>query len=392
MIMRFAAMTGLGVYFLFALSGCPDAEHGNNTTTFAINLARTGQITSYAAGDDGDLQKGAVWPDWPDNRFTNADGTTPINGSVVVDQLTGLMWTKDGNAPGPQECNPGVNKSWQTALDYVSCLNTNSYLGYTDWRLPNINELDSLANLEYHPEYMSSWLNGQGFVNVQFYYYWSSTTSAGNALQAWEVFMGDGSLPLCQDKSTAYAVWPVRTGTATAPALTPATGQKTSYSPGDDGALQKGVAWPEPRFTNLDGTSPVTDGVAIDQLTGLMWSRDGNAPGPVSCGPATAKTWVAALDYIACLNANSYLGYSDWRLPNMFEMRSLVNAGESNIAVWLNTLGFTHQQAGYYWSSTTHLIQTDMAYIVDLQGGNVDRDLKTFDYGYIYVWPVRAGH
>ena len=41
-------------------------------------------------------------------------------------------------------------------------------------------------------------------------------------------------------------------------ALLPKTGQTTSYASGDDGALQMGVAWPNPRFKdNNDGT--ITD-------------------------------------------------------------------------------------------------------------------------------------
>lgn len=75
-----------------------------------IDLAKTGQTTSYATNDDGDLQIGVAWPE---PRFTNSDGSTPITGNVVVDQLTGLMWTKDGNLPGG-------TKTWQEALDYVA--------------------------------------------------------------------------------------------------------------------------------------------------------------------------------------------------------------------------------------------------------------------------------
>ncbi|MCW9078616.1 MAG: hypothetical protein OQK74_05525, partial [Gammaproteobacteria bacterium] len=42
------------------------------------------------------------------------------------------------------------------------------------------------------------------------------------------------------------------------PAPVAKTGQTSSWAPGDDGDLEKGVAWPSPRFTdNLDGT--VTD-------------------------------------------------------------------------------------------------------------------------------------
>ena len=51
-------------------------------------VAKTGQTTSYATGDDGDFEKGVAWPS---PRFTdNDDGT-------VCDHLTGLMWAKNAN-------------------------------------------------------------------------------------------------------------------------------------------------------------------------------------------------------------------------------------------------------------------------------------------------------
>jgi hypothetical protein len=48
----------------------------------------------------------------------------------------------------------------------------------------------------------------------------------------------------------------------------PKTGQTTSYASGDDGALQKGVAWPTPRFTDN------SNGTVTDKLTGLIWMKD----------------------------------------------------------------------------------------------------------------------
>ncbi|UCE55232.1 MAG: hypothetical protein JSV31_07260 [Desulfobacterales bacterium] len=51
-------------------------------------VAKTGQTDSYADCDDGDLEKGIVWPV---PRFTdNEDGT-------VTDNLTGLVWLKNAN-------------------------------------------------------------------------------------------------------------------------------------------------------------------------------------------------------------------------------------------------------------------------------------------------------
>ena len=62
-------------------------------------VEKTGQTTSYAAGDDGDLEKGVTWPS---PRFTdNTNGT-------VTDNLTGLIWLKNANCFG--------EKSWSAAL------------------------------------------------------------------------------------------------------------------------------------------------------------------------------------------------------------------------------------------------------------------------------------
>lgn len=173
-----------------------------------------------------------------------------------------------------------------------------------------------------------------------------------------------------------------------APADLPKTGQTTVYATGDDGGLQTGVAWPTPRFTNSDGTTPISGSIVVDQLTGLMWTKDGNAPGPAACSPGAAKTWQGALDYVACLNTNSYLGYTDWRLPNRKDMRSLVNYGQANSATWLNGQGFTNAQANNYWSSTTYANSTGSAWIVPVNDGYVYNDNTNFNY---YVWPVRAG-
>ena len=64
-------------------------------------------------------------------------------------------------------------------------------------------------------------------------------------------------------------------------ALVPETGQTATYAIGDDGQLEKGVAWPNPRFTyNGDGT-------VTDNLTGLIWLKDTNCRGQ--------RTWADAL-------------------------------------------------------------------------------------------------
>ena len=148
---------------------------------------------------------------------------------------------------------------------------------------------------------------------------------------------------------------------------------------GQDGEIQAGVAWPDPRFTD-NGDDTMTD-----NLTGLMWTKDANLPG-------ATKTWQEALDY--CNNL-TLAGYSDWRLPNVNELESLVNVNEADSAAWLIVQGFTNVQASNYWSSTTFAYYyTDNAWVIGLSYGYMDVVDKSSDYGHgwgDYVWPVRAG-
>jgi hypothetical protein len=159
----------------------------------------------------------------------------------------------------------------------------------------------------------------------------------------------------------------------------PRTGQTTSYATGDDGDLQKGLAWPYRRFTdNLDGT-------VTDNLTGLIWLKNADYL-------AATKTWADAL--IACntladdgteLTDRSSAG--DWRLPNIRELLSLVDYSRYNPAL-PSGHPFSDVQLGVYWSSTTEAIDMNQAWSVNLNVGSVNHELKPFTYS---VWPVRGG-
>ena len=181
----------------------------------------------------------------------------------------------------------------------------------------------------------------------------------------------------------------------------PRTGQMKCYDSagieipctgtGQDGDIQAGVAWPDPRFTSNADTT------IIDNLTGLVWGPDGNImptrdPGWDTDGAVNdgAVTWQHALDYVAKLNAENYLNYNDWRLPNVNELESLVNANETNSATWLVTQGFTNVQAYDYWSSTSSASSSGSVWVVFMWYGGVGPDYKSGNYDY-YVWPVRGG-
>lgn len=350
------------------------AECRLTVTEPAAKLARTGQNLTYAVGDDGFLQMGVVWPD---PRFIIPDNT--INGPLMLDQLTGLMWTNDTSSPGPAVCGPNLKKTWSEALKYVACLNSNSYLNYSDWRLPNINELRSLIDF--------------GKSSSDESLLWSSTVDTTHPERVWSMI---GSVVSPSDfMFVKHYVRPVRTDIYASLAALPKTGQTICYDPegsklvvpcagtGEDGETQSGVAWPSPRFIdNANGT-------ISDFLTGLIWPKDANTPGPEACAPNEKKSWQSALEYVSCLNINSYLGYSDWRLPNIIELFSIVNQAASSQSDWLIAQGFSGVQSLAYISSTTDAVAVaPFAWSVSMINGNVGPTDKPYS---VDVWPVRGG-
>ncbi|MDA3899082.1 MAG: DUF1566 domain-containing protein [Spirochaetes bacterium] len=150
-------------------------------------LPVTGQTTVHTANDDGTYQTGT---DAPSVRFSdNGNGT-------ITDNMTGLMWLQSPDS---------TKRGWRGAITYCEGLD---YASHSDWRLPTVNELETLAN--YSQSALSTWLNGQGFTNVQANYYWSSTTYAPSTPHAWYIDMNDGILKGDFNKTQTHYVWPVR--------------------------------------------------------------------------------------------------------------------------------------------------------------------------------------
>lgn len=351
----------------------------------------TAEITCPGPGDlffgqDGNIQAGLSWPT---PRFTDSSNGT------LIDNLTGLIWVKNANVMAdrdPSFDNDGTAGdgavTWDHALDYVKKLNQENYLGYNDWRLPNRNERESLTNAEYND---APWLQSVGFINVKDYNYWTSSTGANLRSYAW-LF---GTTSVSDLKTHFYYVHPVRSGSlGTVTVLQ--TGQTTCWDSsgiviscagtGQDGDLQTGAAWPSPRFIN-NGNETIKD-----NLTGLTWTSQANAPGPAACSPGTSKTWQNALSHITCLNNNNYKGFSDWRLPNRKELLSLVNLEASDHIGWLSSSGFTDLpggSVGYYWISTTASLNVSTAWIIEMLypalNNNAIKASQSFR-----VWPVRS--
>jgi len=161
------------------------------------------------------------------------------------------------------------------------------------------------------------------------------------------------------------------------PAKVPKTGQTTSYVTGDDGDYEKGVAWPNPRFTDNG------DGTVTDNLTGLMWTKDADFFGLIS--------WSDAIT--ACENlewgSNGCNLYTDWRLPNKKELDSLIDVSNYDPAL-PSGHPFTEVQNEIYWSATSYARSTGLALCTYMEHGYGTVMTKTNIAP--YVWPVRGGN
>lgn len=199
---------------------------------------------------------------------------------------------------------------------------------------------------------------------------------------------------------------------ATAPAQVPATGEV-----GGAAGATNGVAWPSQRF--VAGSGATADCIT-DKLTGLMWPKNGSIGFSNGSSPYTPLatpelsntnayrnkvTWSGTVSSkevftaITNLNTEKLCGYSDWRLPNKVELKSLINYGAVNPADWLmygtgnvsstacDGACFTNVQADFYWSSSSYAPNTNNAWCVDFNDGDVSANYRDSSH---YVWPVRS--
>lgn len=113
--------------------------------------------------------------------------------------------------------------------------------------------------------------------------------------------------------------------------------------------------------------------VTVDNRTGLMWVTN-----PVDAGISGTYTWESALTTCetGIGGGGSYAGYTDWRLPNIRELTSIMNYSGGNPAI--NTVYFLNTQSEAYWSSTTAVQATTNAWYSDFSNiGNLSYLLKT---------------
>ena len=260
-----------------------------------------------------------------DDAFYGQDahyaGATPSytqdKSGTVTDNVTGLMWQQAHN---PQRIN------WYQANQACESL---TLAGFTDWRLPSIKELFSIIDFRgvfgqraYLPDEFDIRPPASLSKNDPFAanhrpemmgQTWSATKYAGqhwddpNVEAAFFVNFLDGRI-------------------------------KQAPTRGREGLFYRcvrGPAWGENQFVDNN------NGTVSDKMSDLMWQQQDDGE---------TRNWQEALNYC---NGLTLAGHTDWRLPNVKELQSIVNYQRPAPAIDTASFGVS-DPAAWYWSSTTH--------------------------------------
>ena len=269
----------------------------------------------------------------PNERVCNPKSYTDLGNGIIKDNVTSLMW-QQATAPGTY--------TWYQAVDYCNGL---SLGGYSDWRLPTVQELSTLVDTsipipgptiktKFFPNTQSSEYSG----------YWSSTSYVSDTDIAWVVNFYLGNV----------CAWFARGGSPDEHVKT-----NNNYV-----RAVRGGSYGELGNWVINGNGTITD-----TSTGLMWQQD-TAPGYGSGPNPDFYNWQQAVDYCNKLNLG---GYSDWRLPTRNELQTLVDYGRQDPATT-----FPETKTWAYWSSTTGADYAGAAWFVYFEDGTVDGEDKAF--------------
>jgi len=326
----------------------PQSKTSPSEPALSYPIVSTGQIECF--DDEGRI----IPPPKPGEPFYGQDAQIPQrspayrdNGDgTVTDLNTGLMWTRDS----------GPKKTYREAVEGASKCRVG---GYTDWRLPTIKELYSLAlfsGIDPRPDSKSP-AGARPFIDTRYFVFRygdvekgervidaqfvSATLYTGRtidgALMVFGFNFADGRLKAYPTSRMKFYALYVRGN--------PNYGKNKFHDNGD--------------------------GTITDYATGLMWMKYDS--GHLKAGPRGdgRMTWREALEWAANL---TYAGYSDWRLPTAKELQSIVDYSRSpdvtqspaidpvfEVTTIVNERG--EKDFPYYWTSTSFSRGQEAVYI-----------------------------
>lgn len=304
---------------------------------------------------DGMLGRDVTMPNAADGKLgfsysnvLNAAGGIFDKTECVKDNLTELIW--EGKPTSGLRSNTHLYSNYDdttsfqkdtapatqveidvstNSIGFQNAVNALSLCGFSDWRLPTAEELDSLVDAGVASPTPA--IDGTWFVNTSVAYpYWTASRHKGYPYNAWVNYFGDGRIVF----DTRADTLPVR--------------------------LVRGAsASVQNRYSYINSGAEV-----VDSKTGLTWRRciEGMTWTDTTC-TGTANTYMHEQ---ALVQAKSQTG---WRLPNRKELASIVDRSRRNPAI--DSVVFPNTPpVDAFWSSSPYVHSSSLAWVVYSDGGS----------------------
>jgi uncharacterized protein DUF1566 len=379
------------------------------TGDYARQDARFGRDAAFADGlfaktgaGDASLDYTKIANDGSELPADAALGDGPGDWACTRDNFTGLTWevkTDDGGLRdkdwlytwyyadasdnggdpgnlGGDTCGGTLGTQCNSDA-FAAAVNGTQLCGFDDWRLPQGNELVGLVDFgvvalagggtpaTIDPDYFPNTITDAAW-------YWTSDALAQKLFPifAWFVAFNDAAANF-GGKDTPAAVRLVH---SVPPTRAPA------HVEGTLGCQEEGNGLIHPNTLGAFTVDP--DGTVSDSRTGLMWDQCllGQDHANACDGPGDPYTWQQGLAAAETLNAQNWLGHDDWRLPNVRELRSLVERACTNPGIDTNVFLNAPAFPAVLTSSTYPGLPTAM-WVVGFDSG-----------GYVATFPKGLNH
>ncbi|MBK6999730.1 MAG: DUF1566 domain-containing protein [Rhodoferax sp.] len=278
----------------------------------------------------------------------NADGT-------VTDPKTGLVWMRCsmGQTWTGSTCSGSVSTY---TFDQANALtSTVTFAGQSDWRMPNIRELQTIVDRSV----FSPAIDSNAFPNTPNSNFWPGSPYAEGGDGAWNIDFNDGSALYISSRNANLAVRLVRGGQSFGSLLNLARSTSDYVDHGN--------------------------GTVTHTPTNLTWMRCAMGQtwiGSTCSGPASDYTF----DQAQALAGTTFAGKNDWRMPTVEELLSLVDYSTYKPAI--NTSIFPSTPGNWSWSSSPYVSAADHAWFVAFGDGYAYRSTRS---GSNTVRLVRSG-
>lgn len=317
--------------------------NGTGATTTLAGLPAFGRDANALTKSDADGALGF--------SFTATTGTP----ACVLDKVTGLLWQTVYTA-----------STYANMSNLVNAANNANVCGKSDWRVPGSNELLSVLNFSApinQPMNADALLSAPRMTDD----FWTAEELANATDNAWVVSPGQG-------------------GAVTFFSKTASTPLVRLVSGGLDNGVPRAATCndADSRFDVMKDTSMAAapDGTIYDKKSGLMWKQCTEGNVGAQCSQTSSPLFVTAsvtgtylANWLKNVNDNPSTlgaGFSDWRIPTVKELASLVDrciTPPSTPAI--NTTIFPASKPMSYISSTVNANDINTFWYVDFKDGTV---------------------